>query len=148
MEKPEIIVTARSIVSSAEGELLILQRSKRVSNNPRQWEFPGGKLNAGESIEDTQIREIQEETSLIIVPDNSNAYVESSVARKGKYANSTHISITGLAQAIKGRVVLSDEHNDYMWLDPNSEYNVEYDFTRVSLNALWHYGHIDGGVRK
>src|SRR5664279_3225705 len=37
-----------------------------VSKNGRSWQFPGGKPNAGETLVETAVREVQEETGLDI----------------------------------------------------------------------------------
>ena len=140
MEKSGIIVSVRSIVTSSEGEVLLVQRSRTDKHNPGIWELPGGKIDGGHDIEDTQIREVQEETSLTIDPDNRKAYVESLIIESGRYANSTYISIIGLARVVKGEVVLSDEHDDFVWSHP--ELIFDYDLTKVSVNALRHHGYI------
>lgn len=46
-------------------EFLITQRSDKMSH-PLSWEFPGGKLNPGESPERGLIREIREELNVMI----------------------------------------------------------------------------------
>ncbi len=48
-------------------KVLITQRSAAMSQ-PLLWEFPGGKVEAGETEEACLIREIQEELNLIIIP--------------------------------------------------------------------------------
>jgi 8-oxo-dGTP diphosphatase len=54
---------AGTVIFNKEGELLLLHR-----NTPRltQWELPGGKQEAGESLEGTAIREALEETGLTV----------------------------------------------------------------------------------
>lgn len=47
------------------GKILVAQRSETMSL-PLKWEFPGGKIEAGESKEDCVVREIKEELDLEI----------------------------------------------------------------------------------
>lgn len=58
-----IQVTCALIVS--RGKVLIAQ-NKEDSDHPFQWEFPGGKLKAGETEEQCICREIKEELELEI----------------------------------------------------------------------------------
>jgi len=51
------------IIFNKKGELLIDQRLDE-SNMGGMWEFPGGKKESSESIEDTILREIQEELAI------------------------------------------------------------------------------------
>lgn len=50
-----------------EGRLLIAQR-KPGSNLAGYWEFPGGKREPGESLEDCLVREAREELNVLIRP--------------------------------------------------------------------------------
>lgn len=61
-----IIVTA-AVIKEA-GRVLITQRKKEATHGLK-WEFPGGKLEEGESPEDCIIREIKEEIDLDIEVD-------------------------------------------------------------------------------
>lgn len=54
-----ILVTGGAIIRDDQGRIL-LQRRSDYGN----WGLPGGGMNAGESIEETMIREIYEETGL------------------------------------------------------------------------------------
>lgn len=79
----EIRVTCAIIEN--EGKVLCAQRSERMSL-PLKWEFPGGKLENGESIEVGLIREIQEELGvqlkvLEVLPDNLHSYSAVKVVR-------------------------------------------------------------------
>lgn len=44
-----------------EGQILIL---KQAVSNERAWSLPGGKVEKGESLEESMIREMEEETGL------------------------------------------------------------------------------------
>lgn len=50
-----------------QNKILVTQRSESMKL-PLKWEFPGGKLETGESEKDCIIREIKEELNLNILP--------------------------------------------------------------------------------
>ncbi len=50
-----------------QNKILVTQRSESMKL-PLKWEFPGGKLEPGESEEACIIREIKEELNLNIFP--------------------------------------------------------------------------------
>lgn len=58
MKRTVKVVGAVSI--NEQGEILCALRSPRMSQ-PNVWEFPGGKIEEGESPEESLIREIKEE---------------------------------------------------------------------------------------
>lgn len=57
------IVTAALLCS--EGKYLLCQRGENA-RLALKWEFPGGKLEAGETLEECLVREVQEELCLSI----------------------------------------------------------------------------------
>ncbi|WP_162053873.1 (deoxy)nucleoside triphosphate pyrophosphohydrolase [Pontibacter pamirensis] len=50
-----------------EGRVLITQRSESMPD-PLLWEFPGGKIEPGETEEECLVREIKEELNLYVQP--------------------------------------------------------------------------------
>lgn len=57
--------TARAIITNPHGEILLALRSDRTVL-PGLWELPGGKLDPGESDAQAVVREVLEETGLVI----------------------------------------------------------------------------------
>jgi 8-oxo-dGTP diphosphatase len=60
-----IHVVAAAIVDTDNANVLLAQKSA-AGRNPLQWEFPGGKVAAGESDSEALCREILEELNLKI----------------------------------------------------------------------------------
>jgi ADP-ribose pyrophosphatase YjhB (NUDIX family) len=48
------------------GHLLLLKRSNRSKNNVGKWAPPGGKTEVGESFDEALLREVAEETGLVV----------------------------------------------------------------------------------
>ncbi|BFH13863.1 NUDIX domain-containing protein [Paenibacillus melissococcoides] len=61
MAKSKIIVTAGAIIRDRAGRVLLQKRSDYGN-----WGLPGGGMEPGEAIEDTMIREVYEETGLVV----------------------------------------------------------------------------------
>lgn len=54
-----------ALIEDAQGRVLVAQRSA-LMRHPGCWEFPGGKQDSGETLEQCLIREIAEELGLVI----------------------------------------------------------------------------------
>jgi 8-oxo-dGTP diphosphatase len=57
-------------ICERDGKILLIQRRDTNPMWDKQWEFPGGKLEVGESPELAVKREISEETGLTILESN------------------------------------------------------------------------------
>ncbi|HAT1569998.1 TPA: 8-oxo-dGTP diphosphatase MutT [Kluyvera cryocrescens] len=63
MKKLQISV---GIIRNAEGEIYITQRAADA-HMANKWEFPGGKIEEGETAEQAVIRELQEEVGITVM---------------------------------------------------------------------------------
>ena len=61
MTPPLQVVAA---VMERDGQILIGQRKRDSSKHALKWEFPGGKVEAGETAEQALARELQEELAI------------------------------------------------------------------------------------
>lgn len=115
------IVTAAVIFNN--DKLLITQR-KRGTNQELKWEFPGGKLEEGESPEECLVREIKEELGIDIEVRDSFDIV---------YHQYPSITILLLAYkcSFKCGELEAIECNDYRWI--NIEEIDKYQFAEADI---------------
>ena len=121
-------LSAKVLIVDSAGRVLLIQRSPASKHNPRKWEFPGGKNDPGEELEDTLHREVTEETGLTIdlgrvvgagesvLPDRRIAYL----FLEGK--------------PVAGVVKLSDEHEDFAWVPRHelTSYDISPQFRAIA----------------
>lgn len=74
------------------------------------WEFPGGKIEEGETPEESLVRELMEEMNIKV---RVNEYVGESIY---DYGDGKVISLKGFtAEIIEGDIKLTD-HDEYKWV--------------------------------
>lgn len=104
------ILVCAAIIQS-ENKILICQRPKDSKAGSLKWEFPGGKIEFGESPQDALFREINEELGVNI--SISNLFSVSSHV----YQNQTHvILITYLCKIVSGEIQ-KREIADFKWAE-------------------------------
>ena len=64
--EPNYLHVAVGVISNAEGKLLISQRGEALAW-AGLWEFPGGKLEAGETPRQALDRELHEELGITVI---------------------------------------------------------------------------------
>lgn len=102
-----------------DGLMLIAQR-KHGKNLEYKWEFPGGKLEAGETLEECLKRELMEEMNLEIFV--REPFVTSSY----DYDFGTIVLHSFWATCKSQDIPVVLEHEQYRWVDPKELPN--YDF--------------------
>lgn len=103
-----MIDVAAAILENKKGEVLIAKRKK--GKLAGYWEFPGGKIEKGESPEQGLIRELNEEMNLEI---EIEGYI-------GENIHSYDIGTIRLL-AFKGKIIGGDiklaDHEEYIWIN-------------------------------
>lgn len=107
MKRVEVV--AAVIVN--DGKYLCVQRGENKLNYiSRKWEFPGGKIEEGETREVTIIREIKEELNMEVNPIKDLLTVEH------QYPD-FHLTMHSFICETKNIDVVLTEHIDYKWLE-------------------------------
>jgi 8-oxo-dGTP pyrophosphatase MutT (NUDIX family) len=76
---------AATLVGDAEGRacFLITRRTEGLRNHPGQWALPGGRIDPGESAEETALRELEEELGLALGASDALGRLDDFVTRSG-----------------------------------------------------------------
>jgi 8-oxo-dGTP diphosphatase len=110
VEIPPGIAVKCFVVS--DGRLLLLKRSKKTKHRPGAWDIPGGRLEPGENPFEGLERETMEETGIkteMVAP----LYVDYFRREDGQQIT----MIVFLCKARSTDVILSEEHDEYVWKD-------------------------------
>ncbi|HEY0436017.1 MAG TPA: (deoxy)nucleoside triphosphate pyrophosphohydrolase, partial [Phenylobacterium sp.] len=111
-DKPMLLVAAAALVD-ADGRVLICQRpqGKQLAG---LWEFPGGKVEAGETPEVCLIRELEEELSIKVTHACLAPFVFASHAYEAFHL----LMPLFLVRRWEGRIT-PNEHPKIAWVKPS-----------------------------
>jgi mutator protein MutT len=132
METPRMSLSVKVIVRDPHGCVLLLRRSLASKGNPGKWEFPGGKVDAGEAFDAALVREVREETGLTIQLAGSFGTCESKLGDRCL----VYLVLEGTTQ--KTDVQLSTEHDAHKWVRPDDFGDVEFapQFRRIAQRYI------------
>ena len=108
-------IVCNTLTLERGGRFLIIKRRPDEVAFPGKWEFAGGKLENGESIKDSLIREAKEETNLEL--DGEPLYIGNyeTTRKDGHHV----VGLRFVAHAKEGKVILSEDHTEYAWITPD-----------------------------
>lgn len=108
MNKKKVIVVAAIIIHN--DKILCLQRGEnKFEYISKKYEFPGGKIELGETHKQTVVREIQEELKMDITPNQDFLTVEH------EYPD-FFLTMHSFICSCDDPTVYLTEHIDYKWL--------------------------------
>jgi 8-oxo-dGTP diphosphatase len=111
-------------------KILVTQRNHH-SDHPLKWEFPGGKLIQGETVEECVVREIREELEIEIEIRESMVPVNYDYGFK-------QIGLIPFLCVIKSGEIKLNEHNDFVWATFGNLKKI--DFAAADLKLIQHPG--------
>ena len=107
-------LTIKAVVFNQDNEILLLKRDSNSKFSAGKYDLPGGHIEENESLKDSVLREIKEETGLKTVfgeiidvvefPENSQMFKDE---KRG---------IRAICYSDSKEVELSVEHEEYLWL--------------------------------
>ena len=129
-QKEKIWVVGAAIFD-AKGRCLIAQRSAKMSN-PLLWEFPGGKVEDGESPERALARELEEELGVEV---EVGAFVaRGSAVIPGTSAREIILDVYRATLVDGTRQAIPREHAELAWVAP--EDFGRYSFAEADMPAV------------
>ena len=108
-------VGSNAFILNRKNQILLVKRALDDTDYPGHWELPGGKIDYGETAQESLQREVKEECGLdvnVLIPLASNFF----------YIGETQIFETTFLCEIsdgKSNVKLSHEHSEYKWVNPD-----------------------------
>ena len=131
MPQGRVTVAIGAIVEDEAGRVLLVKhRPERGGFWQKRWIFPGGKLEAGESIVDGTKREVLEETNLHIHLLKANPLAER-IVKDGSSVPLHVLYVTHMARKISGELVPASDVGEAQW------------FTKEQLSHAWNDLHED-----
>jgi len=107
-----------AVIRNEDDEVLVVQRGE-ATDHPFKWEFPGGKIAAGETEEECVLREVEEELSMDIVICGKLPYVEHDYGHK-------QIRLIPFICDTLDEFPMLSEHLAYRWLSPGDLLSADF----------------------
>lgn len=109
MRKP-FSLSVKVVIMDSKGRCLVLRRSASSKANAGKWDFPGGKVDPGETFDQGLLREVSEETGIDIFLSRVAGAGESELPER----NVAYLFMEAVADSTQ--VHLSAEHDDFAWV--------------------------------
>ena len=104
-------IIAKALIFDKQGNILVLRRSGSHPHFAHHFDFPGGEVEQKEDPAKAVVREIKEETGLIIKSSKLNLGFEKKLP-----SELTHTLFVIHLDDIRPDVIASWEHSGYEWL--------------------------------
>ncbi len=114
---PKILLVTKVLLKNKD-KYLAIKRAPNDRYGQGDWDLPGGKMEKNESVKQSLVSEVREETGIIIKEEDiskvSSIFDQSSEHKK--YKGYWYILMCFFATTTEFNVVLSEEHTDYKWV--------------------------------
>ena len=99
------------LIFNQANQCLLIKRSKNSKISPGKWDLPGGKIDTGENLEEAMLREVLEETGLLVSIQGLAGATDFELPK----IKVIHLILEGRLES--GKIHLSSEHDNYIWVD-------------------------------
>jgi 8-oxo-dGTP diphosphatase len=101
-----------AVIKDGSGRLLLIKRGHEPGKG--LWSIPGGRVEAGESDADALVREVREETGLVVTAERLIGSVRRPAGTAGSELDirDYEVSVTG------GTLIPGDDADDAVWAGP------------------------------
>lgn len=126
------IATVGGLVVHDDGEILLVRTAKWSG----KWGTPGGKIDYGETMEQAFLREVEEETGLVLT--NPEIVLVQDAVFSPEFHTKKHFLLVNLRGSAHTKAVrLNYEAQDYAWVTPAAAVGMELNEpTRVLIHAV------------
>jgi 8-oxo-dGTP diphosphatase len=111
-----VIPCVGAVIKDDAGRLLLIKRGHDPGKG--LWSLPGGRVEAGETDEEAVVREVREETGLVVVPGRliGSVLLPGGSDNRGR---ETRFDVRDYAVAVTGgSLAAGDDADDVMWAGP------------------------------
>lgn len=121
-QAPKLFVATKAFITH-KGKILVLRESGKYhdGSNMGNYDVVGGRLELGQHFEDSLIREISEETGMRVELGKPFFVNEWRPTVKGEFWQIVGIFFD--CPAITSEVKLSQDHDDFKWIEPQNYKN-------------------------
>lgn len=126
----KLVVPVSCAIIEKDGRILVAQRS-HLGSLPLKWEFPGGKVEEGETDDQALIREIMEELAIrVVIHDRLEITKRDDGWRE--------IALVPFVCSLPdGQKIVLNEHEQMRWLSRDEYFSV--DWAEADLKVLHSY---------
>lgn len=107
-----VYVTQKAILIREDGALLALRRSASCPRRPLTWDLPGGEVEFGEDLVAGIVREVREETGIVISEPILFDAIGSVTSEKEYWTSLGYFAHVPQASEVQ----LSFEHDKHEWI--------------------------------
>ncbi len=132
------VPVVRLIIQNDRHEVLVLQRADSTYAEGA-WCLPGGKIDYGDTVEESTARELREETSLACDSLKFLFYQDSLPLKPG----SMHCINLYFECSASGNIILNDESSHFAWVNPSDLSNYTIAFRNDEALLKYWQGSVD-----
>jgi mutator protein MutT len=116
-------IGVKALIENEKGEILLMEEETSDHSTPTDpyWDFPGGRIDVGEKVDDALAREMQEETGIaeFSKPEFFTAVISNhQIKQENGSMAGLALMVYKVEIASDSKITLSEEHTSYEWVAP------------------------------